>query len=236
MAKRVNPGNIEELKKFFKEHKLYTTYEIAKLVDRSPSTIREWRRRCGIHGKQLFPNAKRKSQARTYIKVPKSVWDNRDWFFNEYQTKKHGMLIISKMIDRSTALVRNRLIKYGIDIRSHKEALQSDNSCCNEIWLMEHYADRKQYIRWNKRNSTKSKPGMGKGLTLRECAKLADVKSAYTVYNWLVKYDIAIRDIHEAMAGNRNPFYKKRHSEETKEKIRQARLDRLKRDADSKSS
>lgn len=227
MAKRVDPGDVESLKKFFEDNKYHTTYELAKLVDRSPSTIREWRRRCGFKGQQLFPNAKRTSKARKVTKVPKEVWDNRDWFYNQYHVKENGMLIISKMIDRSTALVRNRLQKYGVPIRSHKDALKSKNDYCNEKWLMEHYADRKQYIKWCKKNKIKVEDGMGKGLTLRECAKLAGVKSAYTVYNWLIKFDIQIRDIHEAMAGERNPFYKKQHSEETKEKIRQARLERL---------
>lgn len=205
-----DPANTSTLKKFFNENPELTTYELASLANRSASTIRNWKRKCGIKAGQAGWGSKREEipftrQPEYKKKEIERVddptdWDNEAWFRQQYEGNGYGIPTVARMIGRSIALVKGRLEKYGIQTRSHAEAVKSKNPCYKKEWLEDRYIKQ----RWS----------------LAKCAEEAGVVP-YTIYNWLIGFNFEIRDIYEAMAGDRNPFHGRTHSEETKERIRQ---------------
>lgn len=224
----IDPSDIAALSVFFDKYSYYTTYELAQMVDRSPSTIRKWRKKCNRKTEKMpFANAKKPTPPTRNIPSVSSpdIWDNKEWFEDKYYNDGYGIPTIAKIINRSVSLVVKRFERYGIQTRSYRESMASKNPCCCPQWLMENYADREQYLEWCKQNGKVPTADGGKGQTLAECAVKADVVP-YTIYNWLVKFRISIRDINEAMVGKRNPFYGRKHSEETKRKIREAQQKR----------
>ncbi len=225
----IDPSDIDALAAFLAKYSYYTTYELAQLVDRAPSTIRKWMKACNRKtSKMQFVNSKKVSPPKKTIQIitDPEIWDTQEWFENAYYVEGHGIPTIAKIINRSVSLVVKRLERYGIQTRSYKESMNSKNPYCSEKWLMENYASKEQYVEWCLLNNETAIGEHGKGLTLAECAALADVVP-YTIYNWLVKFKIPIRDINEAMVGERNPFYGRRHSDETKRKIREAQQKKI---------
>jgi len=197
-----NPKDKEMLKLWFEQNQDLTTLELATKAGVSPSTIRNWKRSCGLElGKSPFDVSYKMSKKNVEKVDDPIIWDNKSWFEDQYRIKGRGIYLIARVIGRSTSLVKGRLDRYGIPLRSHSEAVKSKSPYCNKEWL------ELNYIELNK--------------SLAKCAEEAGV-SPYTICNWLAKFDIPIRDIHEAMAGRRNPFHGKKHSEETKRKIREA--------------
>ena len=218
----VDPNNISSLKTFFDENPSLTTYELAMLVGKSPSTIRNWKRKCGIPLKESPFHTKREYEKTNYgTETNSAVWDTVDWFRQKYEVEGLGIPTIAKIINKSVSLVANRLSKYNIQTRSHSDAVKSDNQFCDEEWLYKHYATREQYVEWCDRNTKAPDIDGGKSLSLTKCAELAKVVP-YTIYNWLVRFKVPMRDISEAMTGKHNPFYGRKHSETTKTKIKEA--------------
>jgi hypothetical protein len=210
------------MKKFFDENPHLTTYEFAVLANKSPSTIRNWKRKCGLNLKESPFKVRVEYKRREVSKVANDhVWDNEDWLRQKYEHDGFGIPTIAKMIGHSVSLVASRLKKYDIATRQHIDAVKSSNKACNEEWLYTNYTTRDQYIEWCSKKSKMPTNGSGKALSLAKCAELADVVP-YTIYNWLVRFKIPIRDISEAMAGENNPFYGKKHSDATKARIREA--------------
>jgi transposase len=130
-----------------------------------------------------------------------AIWDNPEWFRRKYHEEGIGTPTIARIINRSIVLVVGRLRRYGISLRHHSEAVKSRSIHCSREWLHEQYYVKKQ--------------------SLKECAGMAGV-SPYTIYNWLVKFGMEPRTMHQAMAGEMNPFHGRKHTEETKNKIREA--------------
>lgn len=218
----VDPNDTNSLKKFFDENPSLTTYELAMLVGKSPSTIRNWKRKCGIALKESPFNTKRVYEKTNYGSVSDPlVWDTTEWFRQKYEVEGLGIPTIAKIIGKSVSLVANRLSKYSIETRTHADAVKSDNQFCNEEWLYEHYATREQYVEWCDQHTKAPNAEGGKSLSLTKCAELAQVVP-YTIYNWLVRFKVPMRDISEAMTGKHNPFYGRKHSEATKTKIKEA--------------
>lgn len=218
----IDPSNKDSLRKFFEDHPHMSTYELAMISGRSPSTIRNWKRRCGLSLKNSpFPRNQSYKKREVLFETDQNVWDCEEWFRQKYEIEKLGIPTIARVISRSVSLVANRLKKYDVKTRPHSTAVQSSNRYSNEEWLYYKYATRDQYIDWCMKNSKAPDEEGGCALSLAKCAKLAGVVP-YTIYNWLVRFRVPIRDINEAMTGDNNPFYGKKHSEETKEKIRQA--------------
>lgn len=218
----LNPKNVGDLKKFFEENPYLSTYELAIMAGRSPSTIRNWKRKCGISLKESpFPKGREYSRRAIQSTTDQDIWDSRDWFVQKYEKEGLGIPTIARTIGRSVSLVAARLKRYSIPTRPHNEAVKSSNPFCSEEWLYAHYSGRDQYVEWCNRNVKQIDPEGGRGLSLAKCATIAGVVP-YTIYNWLVHFKIPMRDINEAMAGEGNPFYGRKHSEETKRKIRDA--------------
>ena len=183
MNKKLNISDEEDVIAFLKENEFSTNIELGQLAGVHAKTIRLWRKKYGM-------NATLKSNTKftQSYKMPKKLlpkvrdpkeWDNKEWFQKFYG--KYGIILLGKIIGKSVALVYGRLRKYGIRVRSHREAMATDsyfsNPCCNEKWLLENYID--------------------KGLSIAECAELASV-NRYTIYNWLAKFGIEVRDRCEA--------------------------------------
>lgn len=218
----LDPTNLESIKRFFEENKYLSTCELAILANRSPTTIRNWKRRCGIPlGKSPFSGVKHSHKGKPIVPVrDERIWDNEAWFRQKYEQEGLGILAIAKTIGRSKSLVIARLRKYDIVIRSHADAVRSNNPACNEEWLYKHYCTREQYIDWCKRNGKEPDQNGGKALSIIKCAAEANVVP-YTIYNWLVRFKIPMRDTRESLAGIHNPFYGRRHTNATKAHLRE---------------
>ena len=218
----LDPNNINALKKFFEENPSLSTYELAVIAGKSPSTIRNWKRKCGLALKESpFPKGREYTRRQVDSVEDQGIWDTKEWFNQKYAVEGLGIPTIAKMINKSVSLVAARLKRYEIQTRSHSEAVKSINDCCNEEWLYFHYASRDQYVDWCTKNAKQVKAEGGQALSLAKCAKLANVVP-YTIYNWLVHFKIPMRDINEAMAGEGNPFYGRKHSDATKQRIRES--------------
>jgi hypothetical protein len=197
-------SGFDKIKTWLELNKRMGTYELAMIAQKSPSTIRNWKRRAGQKLKESpFQNVKHVHKRRPIEVIDDpSVWDNAQWFKRKYVDEGYGTPTIARIINRSNVLVVNRLKnRYHIKTRTHKEAVKSNSKLCNLEWLTEHYVIK----RWS----------------LKKCAQVAGVVP-YTIYNWLIKFKLDPRSIHQAMAGNSNPFFGRKHSEETKEKIRRS--------------
>lgn len=178
--------DIEKLKEFFEKHRYYTTYELATLAGRAPSTIQYWREKSGYrsnkpapssHGHVNEPGYKRKRK-RKFEKLPKSVWDNAEWFHKTYNGG-FGLQPIAEMTGLNKSWVIKRLQKYGVRIKSNAEANVSKNPYRTKEWLIDTYVNQK----W----------------TTAQCAKVANV-SPHTICKWLAHFNLNIRDRREARA------------------------------------
>jgi len=174
--------DVEQLKQFFEKHKEYKTHEISAKYMVPTSTVRYWRRKCGCtkeskHKHKLLSMRKQRKVVEVEKVNDPEVWDNHDWFEEMYVNRKLGADLIARMIGKARKTVYNRLLRYGIETRSLKEALKSKNEYYSKEWLIDNY------IKKNRR--------------LIDCAKEAGV-SPYTISNWLVSFGILPRD--EALA------------------------------------
>ena len=95
----------------------------------------------------------------------------------------------------------------------------STNPCYTPEWIYYHYARRKDYLQWCKKNHVDPCPHGGQGLTLRACGKLAGV-SQVAIFNWLSVLKIRMRDKGEAQTGDYNH---RRYMETTDKEKRQSR-------------
>ncbi len=197
-----NSTDINALRVFFEKHQFHNTYELAALTNKSPSVIEEWRNRCGMKsGKKPPTTVKREFKPKDYEPIDVTVWDNKEWLMQKYTIERLGLPTVARMVKRSVTLIRKKLQRYGIPTRDLQTSMASKNPHCTKEWLVSTYVND--------------------GWTLRECAEVADV-SPHTISKWLAKFNLDIRDVNEAMAGNRNPFFGRRHSEQTKERLRRA--------------
>lgn len=195
-----DPNNIKSLQLFFEENKFMNTTEQAQLAGVPLFVIHKWRKKCGIKstgngwgsGYLRRPAAfNKKRPPRVYEQVTDpAIWDNPEWLRMMYCEKKYGMSIISKIVGRRLLTVRNRLKKYKIPIYNYWERLEmSRNPCDNRAWLDEHYTVL--------------------GYSLTKCAELAKV-SRYTIYDWLAKHKIPVRETHHNSMGEKNPWWGKK--------------------------
>jgi len=182
--------NVRSLQIFFKENEFMRTTELAQLANVSVKTIINWRKKVGIKSKPRFHQGVRHKKHEIQ---PVEKWNDRDWLYQKIVVEGCGVHKICRMANRNIRTVYTKVKKLGIPLRDPKVASASKNPCCDRKWLLDHYVTL--------------------GLTLRQCAKIANV-CPYTIYNWLVKYHIEIRDNYEALVGERSPRYGKGQSSE----------------------
>lgn len=208
MTDKPDATDVESLKRFFERNIHCTTHELAMLADRSPTTIYNWKKKCNITrtGREWTgkpsggPPFSKKPKYKKYVVdqiLDKSVWDNRRWFHQKYVVECLGSRILSRITGVSAVTVIKRLKRYGIERRKN---ITSKNKCCNREWIEEHYIKQE--------------------LPIAECAGAAKV-STYTIYKWLVKFKIPIRDVYEAgVVGQKRKhdksFIKRSHAQATK--------------------
>ncbi len=177
----IDSTDIEALKQFFKEYEYMTNIELGRVAGVHAGTIRNWRKKCGV--KQVLKVSM--SFAKPYKTPPKEkpsitdpeIWDNKEWFEEFYYKRKYGIILISKIIGRPIDLVYRRFKRYGIKARTHKESMKNDNPYCNREWLNEQYNDKR--------------------LSIPKMAEAAGVND-YTIYNWMAKFNLEVRDIYES--------------------------------------
>lgn len=201
---KLNPTDPDSLKEFFKKFDGLSNPELAILVNRRPDTIRDWRKKCNIpvkHDPFVEWRSKREKEIKTKIDCPE-IWDNAEWFKEQYEDKGFGVSVISKIIRKNPKFTYYRLKKYGVKIRSPREATRSSNLCCNAEWLHYHYARREEYLKWCNKNKVETDEYGGMALPLRQCAELAGVVP-YTILNWLARFKMRIRGITESSMLNR---------------------------------
>lgn len=170
--------NVEELWKFFHEHRYYTTCELSALTGKSTATIENWRVKCGYKSGKKAPTRARRKERKKLDKLPESVWNNPEWFHKTYNSG-FGVRPICQMTGLSIPAVFNRLKKYGVRIRPHGEAVASHNPYRTKEWLIDTYVNK----RW----------------TLTQCAEIAAV-SPYTIVKWLAHFNLSIRDTYQKSA------------------------------------
>jgi len=196
---KVNPTDPDSLKEFFTAFRGLSNPELAILAGRTPDTIRKWRKKCD---EEIYRDpfvewrSKQVKQVKPKITRPE-LWDCAEWFKEQYEKKGRGVATISGIINKNPKFTYYRLKKYGVKIRSYKEATKSDNPCCDEDWLYYHYSRREEYLKWCKKNHVDTDKHGGMALPLRECAELAGVVP-YTITNWLTRFKIRIRGITES--------------------------------------
>jgi len=171
---KVDPSDDESLRQFFDEHYDYTTLELRIKYNIPTSTLNTWRRRVqkSKSRPKVFKNYRKKPIKVEIINDPE-VWDNGPWFEEMYVNRKIGAYVIARMINRSVTIVYRRLEKYGITLRSHKEAMEPKNKYHDQNWLWTNYVYHHR--------------------TVNDIAKEAGV-SYYTICNWLAEFCIPIRD------------------------------------------
>lgn len=175
--------NVRSLIKFFQENEFMTNSEMAQLVNISSRTIRYWKKKCNIKDKMPHFFIIRKGPKKPYVQVlDQKVWDNHEWFNEQYIINDIGIRTLSKMINKDFHFIWNRLRRYNIKTKPRS----SQNPCCTFEWCDEHYNIY--------------------GYSIRKCAKLAGIHP-YTFVDWLIKFKIHIRDKYEAEAGERSPLY-----------------------------
>jgi len=167
----IDVSNKESLLNFFNKYNHLNNHDLAIIAGRSLTTIREWKRRCGLSvgKKPIAPYTVFKKK----LPTPPENWDCKEWFYDMYINKKYGVGIIAQSLQRSITLVKNRLKKYGIKLRTVAESKKSKNKYCNEIWLRKYYEEL--------------------GWSAKKCSEAAGV-CITTIYDWLVLFKIKKRD------------------------------------------
>lgn len=176
-----NPKDIEEIKTFFKDHEDYTLLEIALKYKIKPVYLKRWRVFAGIKSNTEQSNFLRshKNKKPPIERVnDQAIWDNKEWFVDAYS--KHGIIVISRIIGRTIRTVQKRLARYGITTNSHHDSVKSKNPCNTREWIVEHY----------------------RVMGIKKMAKLAGV-SIYTIYDWMINYDIYPNTRHKSSAQKR---------------------------------
>lgn len=189
--------NVEEIKLFFKDHDDYTLLEIALKYKLKPTILKKWRAKIGLKSETRESDFLRSYKCKkkdVVIVIDQSIWDNKEWFVDAYS--KCGIAKISKMIGRTIRTVQKRFIRYGIKPKQWRESIKSKNPCNTKEWVNEKYNIEKMGI--------------------KRMAALANV-SIYTIYDWMIDYDIYPRTANKASALKRWYILKNKRIEEIAE-------------------
>ena len=136
----------------------------------------------------LFDFSGRKQRKRE-VDLP-AFRDNKDWFYNAYIVKRYSMSEISEFLGRSVGYISGKLTKYEISSRSISEGVRE--------------LDYDQILK-----SYEALGSMSKVASRFNCTVEA-------VKRILLKNDVVPTPTSEMFSGDGNPFYGKRHDEETR--------------------
>ena len=196
---RPNPYNKRSLELFFKEYDHLSSSELAILAGVGMETIRRWRRKVGLRSVGLRkwgtnlderPFVGTKMSGTTERMPDPSCWFSREWFWQKYVVEKKGMRVLARITGKAKNRILYKLRDFKIPIRRKEDTIpQSENPCCDRKWLEENYEIE--------------------GLSLEKCAELAGV-NPYSIYRWLVKFRMHIRNEFEYNIGERSSNYGKK--------------------------
>ena len=194
---KINSRNIDSLKEFFESYEGLTNSQLAIVADTATCTISDWKRKCGI-----IKSNYRKPPITVKGPIPIN-WDNKEWFEKTY--KEMGLRAIAFLLRKggNWHCVAKKLKEYGIRRKTLAERTVSKNPCCDEGWLSYYYADRKDYIKWCRKEKTPSCEDGGQRLTITKCSEIAGV-SPNTITNWLASHKMKIRGLSESNVGTKN--------------------------------
>ncbi len=148
--------------------------EIAEFCNVSSTTIIDWMKNLDID--------RRSSGKTNAIKQNKGKkYNDKQWLKKQYWENKKNLREIAEELDVHPETIRRAMKKQNIDRRTSKEnqpLRAKGRKYSNEDWL------REQYLEQDK--------------TVPEILELCDINSKQTVYNWLEKFNIKIRDRGEA--------------------------------------
>lgn len=200
---RPDVKDLRSLKMFFEENKFLRTTELAQVAGVSTPTIIRWRKMCDIKPPKprwhpgVIPQKK---------KLPENVAPNShldpNWLYQKSVVEGYGMHRIAEMSKRDVKTIWYRMKKLKIPTKTARELSVSKNPCCSREWLMENYVINK--------------------ISAIQCSKMAGV-CQYTIYNWLAKFNIELRDITSSSAGELNRMYGRKPPEKCSEIIRRER-------------
>jgi len=173
----VDTRSSDSLREWFEKYPYLSTHDFAQIAQKSANTIRRWKKKAGI--------SKGSSGSVRGISIPKistivapNNWDNENWLRQQHRT--HSIREIAKATNRHHETIRQKFIKYDIEIKSVKESSKSTNIYYDKNWCQKHYVDY--------------------GLSLSECARKASV-SRDTFTSWLNRFNIPIRNSEETFGG-----------------------------------
>ncbi len=176
-------------KEWLDAHAGFTKREKAKIAEVDMSTIDYWMRVIG--GK-----VKRVSQKIININlIQEEIWYNYDWLYEHYITQNLGLSTLSKMIGRSVGKINDALIFFGIPKRSLKASMARFAKRPTKEWIYAHYVQA--------------------GWSIDKCS--AEFGCSWSVmYKAIMAYGFPDRSATEQFSGSLNPFYGRKHTEETK--------------------
>jgi hypothetical protein len=170
------------VKKWFLDFPELTTGEHCMIMDRSPSVIERLKRECGVTSIVVveveggFMCSAKPPARKKPTKVQQTVANYDDeWVVKQYIGGK-SLNWIRSACGCSPTKIYNILNTNKIVLRSHKQAVCSDNEYCSKQWLITNYIDNKY--------------------PMRKCAELAGV-SHCTIRYWLAKFKLDVRSQHE---------------------------------------
>jgi GNAT superfamily N-acetyltransferase len=166
-----------------------TLENMAKQYNTSTFTIRKIMRENNIIiRKPIVPFAGRK-QRRTIIDLP-NFMDNKEWFRHAYIEKRYSMSEIAEFVNKSVGYVSGKLSKYGIAARSISEGVRE--------------LDYDQVLASYGVLGSMSKVAARFNCTVEAVKRV------------LLKYDVVPVSTSDMFSGVGNPFYGRKHDEETR--------------------
>ena len=150
-------------------------HQLARLADRSLTTIARWRKLA--RGGEKSDAAEDKGKAAKPPVAPTAspaCLSDAGWLREKYVAEKLGTRKIGRIVGRSHETVRRHLTRHGITLRRRG---WSKNPCCSLDWLEKHYYRQR--------------------LSLRKCAALAGA-SHEAIRRWLTLFGLEPRDKAEA--------------------------------------
>lgn len=179
---QLNPKDVAGIQLFFQTYSHLSTNDQAQIAGVSARTIRRFRKRAGIKGKDT--NAKPPSHRRLpsipTVDVPEDWRTNPAWLAK--MVAVYNVSQLAKLVSRDRSVVISILKRHNIKTKSLKEATRSKNRCCTHAWCHKYYVEL--------------------GYTQKKCAELAGI-SLQTFGEWLNRFKIPVRDLEQANRGRK---------------------------------
>lgn len=177
---RINLGDIEEVRNWFRKYPELTYFEHCKITGKSLWYVSNLKKRVGMNPVYIVetedemiirhPNM---PKPQNHYKLPDldipPNWRTKEWLEDNYVNADISTRQLARAVGLSIKRTRTILESIGVPIKKYDQTVKSQSPYCSETWLREHY--------------------INKGLSLRECARIANVTHS-TIKRWLMKYGL----------------------------------------------